>query len=340
MLARVEAGEEGLCAEKAFEFRPCALRGIALPVEEGEIPPKIAEPRVEFALFYFLAAEFFGKAGVEAGNGGVLCDLFGRKRTAELFRLPPAELAQEMHVPVVFNELVHALFALLLFHIVVDEGMEGAVRRVVGDIAEDIGKGARAVLVRIDGEAGVLFAREDAAEEAEHVVRAVSVQKFSEVIFAAAADAVEKEHIGPLTAEEIFVGGALDDVLQPFGEEFLRLFGDKLMGDGGWHKFSFLFVMVSGVWGDLLGVICPREQICGNFPARRVNSRRLIGRCCPTGEVLSEPLACENIFAGVFLESRVNSYCLTGRCCPTGEGVSKPPLSARTSLREFSMKAE
>ena len=41
--------------------------------------------------------------------------------------------------------------------------------------------------------------------------------------------------------------------------------------------------------------------------------------------MLSEPLACENIFAGVFLESRVNSYCLTGRCCPTGEGVSKPP---------------
>ena len=117
--------------------------------------------------------------------------------------------------------------------------MEGAVRRVVGDIAEDIGKGARAVLVRIDGEAGVLFAREDAAEEAEHVVRAVAVQKFAEVILAAAADAVEKEHIGPLAAEEIFVGGALDDVLQPFGEELFGLFGDELMGDGGWHKFSF-----------------------------------------------------------------------------------------------------
>ena len=159
VFARIEAGEEGLRAEKAFELFPCALRGIALPVEEGEIPPKIAEPRVEFALFHFLAAEFFGKAGIEAGNGGVLCDLFGRKRAAELFRLPPAEFAQEVDVPIVFDELMHALFALFPVHIIVDEGMKGAVRRVVGDIAEDIGKGARAVLVRIDGEAGVLWLR-------------------------------------------------------------------------------------------------------------------------------------------------------------------------------------
>ena len=77
MLARIEAGEEGLGAEGMLELFPCALRGIALPVEEGEIAPEIAEPRVEFAPFHFFAAELFGKAGVEAGNGAACRHLFG-----------------------------------------------------------------------------------------------------------------------------------------------------------------------------------------------------------------------------------------------------------------------
>ena len=68
----------------------------------------------------------------------------------------------------------------------------------------------------------------------------MAMQKFPEVIFAAAADAVEEEHIGPLAAEVVFVGGAFDDVLQPVGEEPYGLLCDQLMGDGGWHSILLM----------------------------------------------------------------------------------------------------